>query len=105
MSALTLGDIALVQDDSEPDQSGDFSSLSDIASGIINRVADAAGNRLVDAVNNTTRSSNTLPQPDLAAAAASPKVSTFVSAKFLGVSIPILLIGGGALVYILLKRR
>lgn len=81
-----------------------FSSLEEIANGVINSVAkDAAGalqGRIEGALNNAPRSSNTAPVPDVTAQAASPAVSTFIDAKPFGVSLPVLVIGAGALLFL-----
>jgi len=79
-------------------------SLSDIASGFLQGIANAASRGIGNLVDNTTRSSNTQPTPDLSAAAAKPQVAAFVDAKAFGVSMPILILGVGALAFILIKR-
>lgn len=85
-----------------------FASLEDIASGVINSVAQSAAGalqgRLEGTINNAPRSSNTAPVPDVTAAAASPSVSTFVDAKPFGVSLPVLVIGSAALLFLLAPK-
>jgi len=80
-------------------------SLSDIANGLLTGIAKSAAGAAQGAVegsiNNAPRSSNTAPTPDVAAAAARPGVSTFVNAKAFGVSIPILLVGAVAVIYLI----
>lgn len=79
-------------------------SLSDIAGGLLQSIANSAAKRAENVIN-PARSSNTQPIPDLSAAAAKPAVSSFMESQAFGVSIPILLIGGGALIWLLVKRR
>lgn len=83
-------------------------SLSDIASGlVVNLAGQAAGalqGRASGIINNAPRSSNTAPVPDVTAIAARPSISTFTDSKAFGVSLPILVIGAAAVLYILSKR-
>lgn len=88
---------------------GDFqSSLSKIAEGfVINLAGNAAGaltGRADALINNSPRSSNTAPAPDVSSMAARPDVSTFVSGKAFGVSMPLLLLGGAALLLLALRK-
>lgn len=87
---------------------GFFADLSKIAEGVLVNVAqNAAGalqGRVEGAINNAPRSSNTQPVPDVTAQAAIPSVSTFVDAKPFGVSLPVLVIGAGALLFLLAPR-
>jgi hypothetical protein len=88
---------------------GNFASaLSDIASGFVVNLAQAGAGalsgRVEGAINNAPRSSNTAPTPDVTAIAARPDVSTFTSATAFGVSLPLLLVGGGALLFLALRK-
>lgn len=84
------------------------SSLSDIAEGfVVNLFGSAAGalqGKVEGAINNAPRSSNTAPTPDVSAIAARPDVSTFVSGTAFGVSMPLLLLGGAALLFLALRK-
>lgn len=84
--------------------SGNQLSLSEIASGFLSKIAGAAGDAVSGKITNATRSQNTQPVPDLSAAAAKPQVSSFLDAQPFGVSMPILLVGIGALAYIAFRR-
>lgn len=83
-------------------------SLSNMAEGLVlNLFGSAAGalqGRAESVINNAPRSSNTAPTPDVAAMAARPDVSTFISGTAFGVSMPILLIGGAALLLLALRK-
>lgn len=79
-------------------------SLSDLADSVVSGVGSGISGGISSAIGNLTRSSNTAPAPDIAANAAKP-ASTFIKPSVLGISIPILIIGGGVLVYILLRRK
>lgn len=91
-----------------PEPNGFLASLSDLAESTITSIASSAAGALVGraegAINNAPRSSNTAPVPDVTAAAASPGVSTFVDSKPFGVSLPVLLIGGAALLFLFAPR-
>lgn len=106
MSAPTLS-MLISGDSSSPTEEGGSNfgaTLSDLASGFINRVVDRAADNLADKVVQPVRSSNTQPVPDLAATAAKAS-SSFTASTVAGISLPILLLGGVALVYILARRR
>lgn len=90
---------------SETGGSSNFqASLSQIASGFLQNIANTAAQGVQNVVENKTRSSNTQPLPDLTAAAAKPQASTFLEASAFGVSAPILLVGVAALAFVLLRR-
>lgn len=97
---ISPGQLVAQEPASQPFE-GLSTSLSDIANGILRGVGSAVEQKLV---SNITRSSNTEPLPDLSSAAANPKASTFLNGESFGVSMPLLLLGGGALVYLLAKR-
>lgn len=105
---MSISPSQLVMASDLPQNSGEgglLASLSDIANGVILNVANKAASRLEDSVGNAPRSSNTQPVPDITAAAATPAASSFLDAKAFGVSIPLLLLGAGALLIVLLKRK
>lgn len=97
----------LVQATSKPDATGMGNtqvSLSDIANGFLSSIAKTAATGVQNLVDNKTRSQNTQPVPDLSAAAASPAASTYLNASAFGVSLPILVLGIGALAFVLYRR-
>jgi len=83
------------------------SSLSDLASSLVQSVAKSAAGAAQGAIegklNNPTRSTATAPIPDLTASAAKP-MAAFVNSSVGGISLPILLLGGAALLYIVVRR-
>ena len=83
---------------------GAQASLDSILNGFISSVSASVAKGVSNVVENKTRSSNTAPVPDITAAAAMPQVSTFLNGQAFGVSMPILLIGVGALAFVLLRR-
>lgn len=85
---------------------GDFfeTSLSNLADGLIKSLSGAVQGRVEGIINNAPRSSNTAPVPDVTAMAARPDVSTFVSGTAFGVSMPLLLVGGVALLFLALRK-
>ena len=82
-------------------------TLGQLAQGVVQSVAQNAAGALVGrvegAINNAPRTQNTAPVPDITASAANPAAS-FVNAKPFGVSLPVLLIGVGALAFLLSPR-
>lgn len=87
---------------------GWLASLEELAQGVITSVAQSAAGalqgRAEGVINNAPRSSNTAPVPDVTAQAATPSVSTFIDAKPFGVSLPVLVIGTGALLFLLVPK-
>jgi len=99
---MSIFDTFVAPDDrmTQADDSGDgvTSSLSDLASVLIGGVTQVAG----DAISRQ-RSSNTAPVPDLASKAATPGAMKPINLA--GASIPVVLIGGALIAFILLKGK
>ena len=103
MSAINLG--GLVNDPADTGgNSGSQLSLSDLASGVIQKIFNAAGDTAANAISNISRSQNTQPTPDLSAVAAKPQTASYLDSAPFGVSMPILVLGLGALAYIALRK-
>lgn len=84
--------------------SGAQLSLSDIFNGFVASVAGSAASGVSNLVDNKTRSQVAAPSPDLAAVAAKPQTASFLDSSVMGVSMPILLIGSAALVFLLVRK-
>lgn len=82
--------------------SGITSTLSDLASSFLSGVSSAATDRVSSAINPTA-SQNSAPSPDYAAAAATPGATKVFNMAAL--SLPVILVGGGLLALLVLKKR
>lgn len=81
------------------DSGGIFSSLSDLASSAISSVGGAAASKISGLIAGTSST----PSPDLTAKAATPGGTSRVSVG--AISLPIILVGGAVLAFLLMKRR
>lgn len=79
-------------------------SLSSIAGSFLSSLAGSVAQGVNNVIDNKTRTQNAAPSPDIAAAAAKPQVTSFLNGSVGGVSLPILLIGAGALIFLAVRR-
>jgi hypothetical protein len=72
---------------------------------LANSAISSIGGAVTQSVTQAVRTQGAAPAPDLAAASAKSAVSTFAKSSVAGVSAPVALVGIGALLYLMMKKR